>query len=195
MGEDRGRTPLNQSTRAAVLELWRDGRRPFTLRLEGGSMDPVALAGDRVTVQPVSAEQLRCGDILALHLGETVVVHRLLMVRTAVDGRRWFCQKGDNSPVWSWILPETVLGRVVTIQGPDRTLHLSRRPWTWINPLTGKLSRYGILLAGGGRKQGDGFRDADPHTPGRRPLGNLAHRLNRGLATPLIRLALRGQGR
>jgi len=191
VGEDRALPQLNQPTRAAVLELWRDGRRPFTLRLEGGSMDPLAHVGDQVTIQPVPTREFCCGDVIAIHQGETVVVHRLLMTRTTGDGGSWFCQKGDNSPAWSWILPETVLGRVVSIQGPDRTLHLSRRPWTWINLLAGRLGRCGILLAGGGRKQGDRFRNADPHTAGRRPPWNLAHRLSRALVTPLIRLALR----
>lgn len=179
MGEN-GAPALPVTT--AVLELWRERRQEFTLRLEGRSMVPVAAPGDRITIQPLPPEQLHCGDIIALQQGETLVVHRFLMARTAKGGRRWCCQKGDNSPAWSWVPPESVLGRVTAIRGPDRSLHLLRRPWTRANPLAGRLGRVGVLLAGGGRPPGAGS------------LGSLSHRLNRGLAAPLIRLALRRRG-
>lgn len=159
MGE-KGAPGLPVTT--AVLDLWRHSRQEFTLRLEGRSMVPVASPGDRVTIQPISTERLCCGDIIALHQGEKVVVHRLLMSRTAADGSRSCCQKGDNSRAWSWVPPETVLGRVTAIRSPEHTLLLLRRPWTWINPLAGRLGR----------------------------LGMFTHRLSRLLLVPLIRLGL-----
>ncbi len=186
MGENDANRELRPPLKSAVLKLWRDGQREFTLRLEGRSMDPVALPGHRVTINPLSPGDLCCGDILALQQGETVVVHRFLMARTAGDGRRWYCQMGDNSPAWSWVLPDTVLGRVAAIDGPERSLHLSRRPWTWVNPLAGRLGKWRVLLAGGGRRDGNGFRDANPRKP-----GHMAHRLKRSLMAPLIRLILR----
>lgn len=166
MVEDRVLPQINYPTRSALLELWREGRRPFILRLEGNSMNPVARSGDRVTIQPVAPEQLRRGDIVALHQGDAVVVHRLVMARTAGaggSGAGGYCQKGDNSPVWTRFGADAVLGRVTVIHGPDRLVQLSRRPWTWINPLAGRLGR----------------------------LGMLSPRLGRVLLVPLIRLGLR----
>jgi hypothetical protein len=141
--EDRALPQIDHPTRSALLELWREGRRPFILRLEGNSMSPVALSGDRVTIQPVTPEQLRSGDIVALHQGDAVVVHRLVMARTAGAGS--YCQKGDNSPIWTRVGANAVLGRVTVIHGPDRLVQLCRRPWTWINPLAGRLGRVGML--------------------------------------------------
>ena len=160
MGEN-GAPALPVTT--AMLDLWRDSRQEFTLRLEGRSMLPVAAPGDRVTIQPLHNEQLRCGDIVALRQGETLVVHRLLGARSGDQGGVLYCQKGDNSPAWSWAEPDTVLGRVTAIHGMDRSLRLSRPPWTWINPLAGRLGR----------------------------AGKLSHRLSRLLLVPLIRLGLR----
>jgi hypothetical protein len=163
VGEDYGFPQLDRATISAVLELWKDGRRPFTLRLEGRSMVPLVRPDDRVTIQPVSPDLLRCGDLVAVQAGRNLVVHRFVQSRTGPDGIRRLCQKGDNSPAWSRVDPDAVLGRVTAIHGPERTLQMSCRPWIWINPLAGWLGR----------------------------LGMLSHRLSRLLLVPLIRLGLR----
>jgi hypothetical protein len=172
-----------------MLDLWRESRQDFTLRLEGRSMVPVAAPGDRLTIRPLEPRQLRCGDLIALRQGEALVVHRFLMARTAGDGGRRYCQKGDNSPAWSWVSPDALFGRVTAISTPRLVHDLSRRPWTWFNPLAGRLGRWRVLLAGGGRARDGGFQDAAPRRAGRRPLSRLIGRLRRGLVAGFIHLA------
>ncbi len=148
---------------AAVLDLWKERGEPFTLDLEGRSMVPLAHPGDRVTIQPLPPDDLRCGDIIALQENGALVVHRLLRIRTAPDGGNRYCQKGDNSPNASWVEPGALVGRVEVIEGPQRFIRLNGSPWTWINPLVGRLGR--ALL--------------------------LSHRMARGLIIPLIHFGLK----
>jgi len=161
--EDPHLPQLDRAVVAAVFELWREGRRPFSLRLEGRSMLPLAVPGDRVEIRPTGAEALRVGDLVALQLGERLVVHRLLRFRPGPDGARLLCQKGDNSPAWSWVDTALAIGRVAVITGSRGTLDLQRFPWAWINPLAGRLGRAGLG----------------------------SHRLARLLTVPLVRLGLR----
>lgn len=125
-------------------------------------MLPLAAPGDRVEIRPSGTEELRVGDVVALQLGERLVVHRLLRFRAGPGGSRLLCQKGDNSPASSWVDSGLAIGRVAAVAGPRGTLNLYRAPWTWINPLAGRLGRAGLF----------------------------SHRLARLLTVPLIRLGL-----
>jgi len=132
----------------AVLQLWREaGGRPLTVPLEGRSMAPLALPGDRVTIHPAELQALRCGDLIALLMGGTLVIHRFLGFRETPAGLR-LCQKGDNTPAWSWVAADSLVGRAALIEGPQRTLDLTAYPWTRLNPLIGRLTRWRLLPPG-----------------------------------------------
>ncbi len=93
-----------------------------SLRVEGWSMYPTLCKGDRLTVEPVSAAQLRSGDLaLFVHRfadGPRLICHRL--IRTMVDPQRTsLVTKGDavaacDPPVQAG----QVLGRVAAISRP-----------------------------------------------------------------------------
>ena len=103
MGEDRAPSAVestDQGRSAGTLAGRLAGHSPSGWRAAAWTRWPAPATGSPSTRSPPGNSA--SGDIVALNLGETVVVHRFLMVRAAGDGRRWFCQKGDNSPAWSW---------------------------------------------------------------------------------------------
>lgn len=122
-----------------VLEVFKGGHKTIQVEVQGSSMTPLIMAGDRVSLRPIALEDLHIGDILGFFEGQNLVLHRLAMIRT-MNGRLWFCQKGDNSWNWSWIPEEMILGKLEAIRRSSRSFHMGHPPWIWINPCMGVAS-------------------------------------------------------
>jgi signal peptidase I len=72
-----------------------------TYAITGGSMEPTIRLGAEAFVRPVSARQLRVGDVITFHKpGEPreLVTHRIVAVRR-IAGTKVFVTKGDANAV------------------------------------------------------------------------------------------------
>jgi len=84
-------------------------------RVTSGSMWPLIRPGDSVLIQPVHAEQVRFGDVVAFERAEQTVVHRVLGTRRD-RGSVVFIEKGDLNTFVGEVGGEQVLGRVTCIR-------------------------------------------------------------------------------
>jgi signal peptidase len=76
------------------------GATPYTVLT--GSMRPHYPPGTLVVVKPVEADRIRTGDVVTyqLHSGRSAVVtHRVVAVRTSLDGATTFTTRGDANGV------------------------------------------------------------------------------------------------
>lgn len=98
-------------------------------RPAGLSMHPTIRDGERVTVEPVRAQTVRCGDILLYLRRERVIAHRVVGVHQAEDGESFvFTLRGDSlSSCDAPVRAEQVLGRVVTVERDGREINLRSR--------------------------------------------------------------------
>jgi signal peptidase I len=106
-----------------LSELWEEvviERGASWGQVVSNSMWPAIKKGDRVLVERVLWDDLRFGDIIVFRKGETLSVHRVLAKRGAKTGG-CLLEKGDAVLWWSFVPAEDVVGRVRSIQGPDRT--------------------------------------------------------------------------
>src|SRR5262245_54238813 len=112
-----------------VLSVVRDGGKAVSITVDGGSMHPLLMPGDRVLVDP--ARDPRPGSIVTFRLGASFVVHRAL----AVDDKS-LTELGDAVRRRSVVKRDQVLGVAVLVRRADRELDLSRRPCVWHETFT-----------------------------------------------------------
>lgn len=91
------------------------GATPYTVLT--GSMSPKLPPGTLVVVKPVAVEELGVGDVITYQLESgraTVVTHRIVAQRLALDGTRSFVTQGDanSSPDSELVQPVQVRGRL-----------------------------------------------------------------------------------
>jgi hypothetical protein len=109
-----------------LAELLRRGKA-VEVRARGGSMHPIIRDGDRVRIEPVRADELRAGDIIAYRRGGRLFVHRYLG-RWANSGA--MRTRGDShSRVEPPLDPSEVLGRVTAVGRYGKQLRLSHASW------------------------------------------------------------------
>lgn len=88
----------------------------FRFHVAGWSMSPALRRGDRLTVEPVSWEQLRVGDLLLYHHRGRLVCHRLVAFDGTGPAQR-IITKGDATAEYDPPLqPDQVLGKVVHVR-------------------------------------------------------------------------------
>ncbi len=94
----------------------------------GPSMNPTLKAGDGLFVVPYKDKKIRIGDVVVFRdpEGKYNIVHRVV----AVDSRG-VTTKGDNNiNIDSWILlPDDIIGRVVTVQRKSKSLTIRGGAW------------------------------------------------------------------
>lgn len=117
----------------------------------GGSMLPFLSHKDLVWLRPVTAAELKFGDIVVFHQDGGRVIHRF-MRRKRMDGREVLITKGDavdhgDPPV----LPNQVVAKVVRVDKGWLTIPLDGMPGRLLNIALAVLSSYpsviGILRA------------------------------------------------
>lgn len=69
--------------------------------------------GDLIFVTPVSAQELKVGDVIAFMSGQTTVTHRITAITTGEDGQLEFTTKGDanNTPDTQPVTEAQLVGR------------------------------------------------------------------------------------
>ena len=82
-----------------------------------GSMQPTLPPGSLVVVRPVAAEDVAIGDIITYQLDSgqaPVVTHRVLGIRTDLQGRTTFLTRGDANTAMDAapVLPVQIRGRL-----------------------------------------------------------------------------------
>ena len=77
---------------AVLLLIFAGGFKPFVIA--SGSMEPNINIGDIVLVQPRSIDEIKVGDIVAYHVSNRIVVHRVVEVLNN-NGKLYLKTKGD----------------------------------------------------------------------------------------------------
>jgi len=122
---------------AAALE--RRGR--VCLRVQGSSMLPWVRPGDVAVFRKVSAEEIRCGDILLFRRENRIFVHRKVE-RFTWGGRNFIVTKGDaNSHADGIIVPSQILGRVERIYRGRRRIEFQSLEKRTLSMLIARVSR------------------------------------------------------
>ncbi|MFI5056823.1 MAG: signal peptidase I [Candidatus Acidiferrales bacterium] len=105
---------------AAALE--RRGR--VSLCVQGTSMLPWVRPGDIANIRRVSADAIRCGDVVLFRRKSQLFVHRIIEKRGA-RGAAQFRAKGDAHPTCDGLLEQQeLLGRVMRIYRRGRRIDL-----------------------------------------------------------------------
>ena len=129
-----------------ALQAIGEAGREILLSVQGTSMLPLMMQGDRVSIRPMPAGMIEVGDVFAFRENGKVIVHRCVGKKTR-DGSMRFCQKGDNLEGWSWVREEQVIGKVERIVKPGKVLQLSTRPWSRAGRVMGFLVCVWISVA------------------------------------------------
>lgn len=104
------------------------GYKPFIVL--SGSMEPVFHTGDLVIVKVSDPDSLQADDIIAYRRGDTVVTHRITVIDTSEDIRR-FITKGDNNNVAdaATVTDEMVEGKyIMSIKGLGDAAMFMQKP-------------------------------------------------------------------
>jgi signal peptidase I len=99
---------------------------PVELRMSGGSMRPAIEDGDVVTIEPITDEPIRQGDIVLYHSRfDTAVIHRV--VRIDKSAERSILTRGDSAAQND--LPVSIhriLGRVKLVERAGERIDMIR---------------------------------------------------------------------
>jgi signal peptidase I len=98
---------------------------PVELRMSGGSMSPAIEDGDIVTIEPVTTDPLRQGDIVLYQSRfDTAVIHRIVRIdRTQVE--RAVITRGDGASQNDFPVPmHRVIGRVKIVERAGETVRM-----------------------------------------------------------------------
>ena len=90
---------------------------PVELRMSGSSMRPAIEDGDVITVEPLTGDPIRQGDIVLYHTRfDTAVIHRVVRVERS-NSERAVVTRGDAASHSDGAVPiHRVLGRVKLIE-------------------------------------------------------------------------------
>lgn len=101
-------------------------QKPLALKTEGTSMWPLVTEGMEALVDVTDLERLPIGSLVLVLNEDRLILHRY-WGRTKVGMLSWVLTKGDtNGGFDSPVLPDQVLGQVVTLQGPKGTVSPNR---------------------------------------------------------------------
>lgn len=123
-----------------IHELLQEGLgkgRSYEFQVISPSMFPLLKIGDKVILQSISAEDLRCGDIVAYKNKDRLIIHRFLSRNP--DGTLLI--KGDACTAADLpIGPDRLFGKASAIEGKNKKIDLEFRRWKITNALLGKAN-------------------------------------------------------
>src|SRR2546423_8989375 len=92
-------------------------------RAGGNSMHPTIRDGEAVKVEPVSALEIRRGDIILYSAGRGLTAHRVVRVDESNDGARVFHLRGDAcASLDEPVAAEQTIGRVTEVERGGRLI-------------------------------------------------------------------------
>ena len=99
-------------------------RGRISLRVQGTSMLPWVRPGDIARIRKVSADAIRCGDVVLFRRENYLFVHRIIEKRGAMESAE-FRAKGDAHPTCDGVVEQQeLLGRVVRLYRRGRRIDL-----------------------------------------------------------------------
>jgi signal peptidase I len=116
--------------------------RQLRLQVVGDSMVPIIKRGDIACIERKSAQELRQGDVIVLHLREGFLMHRLIIN----DGKQLLL-KGDNCVLADPLFDlNSVIGEVVTVKRNGIMTYSKSRNWIMVNSIIGWSSYQNLKL-------------------------------------------------
>ncbi len=110
--------------------------------LTGHCMKPLLCENDLITIQPITAEQLCCGNVAIFHFIGRLKAHRFLKFLT-IDAQKHIVTKPDRrSGCDSPVSVIDFLGRITQVRKGNRTINYESKKWKFINSFLGKFSPY-----------------------------------------------------
>ena len=100
---------------------------PVELRMSGSSMSPAIEDGDIITVEPVTDEPIRQGDIVLYHTRfDTAVIHRIVRIDRS-SSEKSVLTRGDSATQNDLPVPiHRVLGRVKLVERAGERIKMVR---------------------------------------------------------------------
>ncbi len=110
--------------------------------LTGNCMKPFLRDNDLITIQPVEAGQLICGDVTVYRCNRELKVHRFLKMRS-INGGNYSIIKADRRFRPDKPVPDAdILGKVIEIRRGLKTIDYRKKSWERINFLLGRFSPF-----------------------------------------------------
>ena len=104
-----------------MLEEWKERGKTIRLTIHGNSMMPLIGSGDGILLKLTTLENIAVGDVVAFIQNNDCIVHRAVKKKRH-DGTWQFCQKGDNLSGWGWHDAQDLLGKVMCIEKPGKSI-------------------------------------------------------------------------
>jgi signal peptidase I len=98
------------------------------------SMYPVIEINDRVLVKKTAIDKVISGDIVLFKVDRIFIVHRIIKIMKK-DGSTILLQKGDANNYAGIIFPESIVGKIVSIEKNGKIIELESLRWKCINAL------------------------------------------------------------
>jgi signal peptidase I len=145
----------------ALDDMWQEARdkgKRLSFGVVSRSMSPLIEVGDLVRIAAVEPTEVHIGDVVALQVGQEVVVHRII-------GKRWSEQglllrhRGDAGLGSSEVAARDLIGKVYAVAKGEREIRLNSRMQAAIARILGWQSRLDdSLRRAGQRGLGKGLR-------------------------------------
>jgi signal peptidase I len=105
-------------------------------RIISGSMQPLIDINDRVLVKKIAPSEVKMRDIILFKSNDAFVAHRVIKLEKH-NGKTMILQKGDEGVHAGLIAPESIIGKVMTIEKRGRFLDLESGQGRVINSFLG----------------------------------------------------------
>ena len=143
--DDKPTGPINGRIKQEVFRHWVASGEPRSISVSGNSMLPFLRDGDTVLIKPQGGDVIR-GDIVVYFMGDVLLIHRVVGITRALDGRRLHT-KGDFAVSLD---PGTVravdlVGKAVAVRRGKTNIDLQSAPLRAIGSAVAALS-YAIGL-------------------------------------------------
>lgn len=110
--------------------------------LTGHCMKPLLCETDIITVTPIDAENVCCGDVVLYHIDGRLKCHRYLR-QALIDGKKYLITKSDRRYHHDPPVPVSdLLGKIVKIRKELKIIDYESIKWSRINFALGKLSPF-----------------------------------------------------
>jgi signal peptidase I len=119
------------------IGFWKETGKEKILKIKGTSMLPLIREGDTLGVTPVvTVKNLKIGDIAVYKASNGIIAHRIIAKYKKGD-TIILREKGDRGAVLHSITEQQIIGRVIKIYQPGKTLYLTNKKWILINRIIG----------------------------------------------------------
>ncbi|WLE96018.1 MAG: hypothetical protein QTN59_15190 [Candidatus Electrothrix communis] len=108
--------------------------------LTGHCMKPVLCEKNLITIKPIEAEQLHCGNVAIYHINGRLKAHRFLKFIT-INGKKHILTKSDRRYDCDCPVPVSdFLGIITRVKKDNLIINYETKKWKIINMFLGKFS-------------------------------------------------------